>query len=201
MHNDTAVVPFAASSEAFSVRFLSVGEMAQGHVRCIFDYMILYTSKQNLSRGGEKNLLMSARGAGIYEVSPIKVTAVKRDNKSLGGTDIGSDGDIVHIAETEELVRAFVDKHRGVSIAKVDEKVDLVICDSLRDLLFSAVITGEKAFNIETRSFGNIFCGNTCSIEIVFTEDTAISGTEFRHKFFFLVVRNDSYFHFLIPFT
>ena len=104
MHNDTAVVPFAASSEAFSVRFLSVGEMAQGHVRCIFDYKILYTSKQNLSRGGEKNLLMSARGAGIYEVSPIKVTAVKRDDKSLGGTDIGSDGDIVHIAETEELV-------------------------------------------------------------------------------------------------
>ena len=101
MHNDTAVVPFAVSSEAFSVRFLSVGEIAQGHVRCIFDYMILYTSKRNLSRGDEKILSASARGAGINKVSPIKITAVKRDDKSLGGTDIGSDGYIIHITKTE----------------------------------------------------------------------------------------------------
>ena len=142
MHNDTAVVPFAVSSEAFSVCFLSVGEMAQGHVRCIFDYKILYTSKRILSRGGVKILSASARCTGIYEVPPVKIAAVKRNDKSLGGTDIGSDGDIVHIAETEKLVRAFVDKHGRVCIAEVDEEVDLVICDSLGDLLFSAVVAG-----------------------------------------------------------
>ena len=49
-------------------------------------------------------ILILARAAGIDEVTPIKVSAVKRDDKSLGGTDIGSDGDIIHIAKAKQLV-------------------------------------------------------------------------------------------------
>ena len=63
-----------------------------------------YTPQNEFCQEAAKKILVSARGTGIYEVSPIKVAAVKRDDKSLGGTDIGSDGNIVHIAETEKLV-------------------------------------------------------------------------------------------------
>ena len=49
-------------------------------------------------------ILILARAAGIDEVTPIEVAAVKRDDKSLGGTDIGSDGDVIHIAKAKQLV-------------------------------------------------------------------------------------------------
>ena len=49
-------------------------------------------------------ILILARAAGVYEITPIEVSAVKRDDKSLGGTDIGSDGDIIHIAKAKQLV-------------------------------------------------------------------------------------------------
>ena len=49
-------------------------------------------------------ILILARAAGVDEITPIKVSAVKRDDKSLGSTDIGSDGDVIHIAKAKQLV-------------------------------------------------------------------------------------------------
>ena len=49
-------------------------------------------------------ILILVSTAGIDEIAPIEVAAVKRDDKGLGGTDIGSDGNVIHIAKTEQLV-------------------------------------------------------------------------------------------------
>ena len=48
--------------------------------------------------------MRSMCGSWVDKRAPIKVSAVKRYDKSLRSTDIGRNGDIIHIAKTQKLV-------------------------------------------------------------------------------------------------
>lgn len=39
---------------------------------------------------------------GVYDISPIKVAALERVDKRLGGSDICGGGDIMHVAQTQQ---------------------------------------------------------------------------------------------------
>ena len=57
---------------------------------------------------------------------------------------------------------------------------------------------GEQSLYFKTGSLGNVFSGYTRSAQIMLAQYAAISNTKLRHKFFFLVICDDSYFHFSI---
>lgn len=66
-----------------------------------------YTPQNGICQEAARNfseLSGCVRGTGIDKVTPIKVAAVERNDKRLGSTDVGSDGDIIHIAEAQKLI-------------------------------------------------------------------------------------------------
>ena len=69
---------------------------------------------------------------GIDELSPVQSAALKSLYEDFGGGDVGRDGDVVHVAEPEEIefVRfALLDRDR---VAEEEQQVYLVAGDPRR---------------------------------------------------------------------
>ncbi len=70
-------------------------------------------------------------GAGIYDLSPVKVSSVKSAYEDLCGCDIGSYGNIVKVAELEQVkIVLFGHTVVFIRIAEEENKVDLVVGNS-----------------------------------------------------------------------
>ena len=139
-------------------------------------------------------------GAGVINLSPVKVTAVKCLNEDFGGGDISSNGNIVKIAHSHHFGFFLIKAKGRASVSKVDKKVNLIISETGSDLLFAAVLTCEELFYLKTCRVGDILCSNARCAKVVLTENAAICDTELCHKFFFHVVSYNCNFHLLSPF-
>ena len=75
----------------------------------------------------------------FYNVSPIEIAALETVDQHFGGSDIGSDGDIMHIAEPEKV---HIIRLMGLGVQRIseeDEHIDLVAGDTSGHLLVSAL--------------------------------------------------------------
>ena len=70
---------------------------------------------------------------GVNNITPIKISSVKRGNDYLRGSNIGSYGDIVKVAHTQKLVISGAVAVR-TSISEEQKHVHLVIGNARSDL-------------------------------------------------------------------
>ena len=134
-------------------------------------------------------------GMRVDDFAPIQVTAIQCHDQHLCSSDIGSNGNVVLVAHAHQLVLGLTRIFARSCISEVQKQVYLIICYARSDLLFTALLTRQKSFNLQTGCFGNILCGNAGSAQMMLAEHAAIGDTKLSHQFFLHVACNDSYLH------
>ena len=135
-------------------------------------------------------------GNGIDDLSPVEITMIERANEDLSRCNIGGNGYVVNVAKAQKIALHLAVVGIGRGIAEEEQKVDLVVRNAGCYLLRAAVLAEEESLDLESGSIGYVFARAACGTKGVAAERTAIGDAELRHQFFFLIVSNNSYFHF-----
>ena len=80
----------------------------------------------------------------VHDIAPVQISALKSVDQYLSSSDVGSHGDVVHIAQAQQshLIRL---AGLGIDgVAEEQQQVDLVAGNAGRDLLVAALHTGRK---------------------------------------------------------
>ena len=129
------------------------------------------------------------------DISPIKVAAFKTVDKYLSRCDIGSYGDVVHIAETEKVDILGVMGLGSQRVAEEEKKVYLFTAYPCGYLLTAALRAGKIFLNIETGCLLNELAGSAGSTEVMSAEYAAVRNAELHQKFFLCIVSYKCYIH------
>ena len=95
---------------------------------------------------------------GIYDFAPVEVAAVQRVYQHLRSCDICCDGNVMHVAEAEQVVFRFAEIRGRDRGTEIKEHIDLIEGNARRNLLFSALFAREQALNGKTGSLAYVFC-------------------------------------------
>ena len=125
--------------------------------------------------------------------APVKVAAFKRVDKRLGGSDIGCNGNVVNVAQAQQ-----VDVVRLVGlcvqrVAEEDEQVYLVAGNAGGELLVAALRSAQKTLYVKPGSLCDQFSGGAGGAYFMVAQNTAVCDTELNHKLLFRIVSNKCY--------
>ena len=138
-------------------------------------------------------------GKLFENISPVKVASLKSVNEHLGSSDIGSNRDVVHIAESEEIHVVCLGGLGVEGIAEKQEHINLVAGNSCGNLLSAALRAAEERADFKTGGFGNNLAGCAGGANVVAAENTAVCDAELNHQLLFLVVSNKCNIHIKPP--
>jgi hypothetical protein len=140
-------------------------------------------------------------GIRVYKFAPVKVAAVESADEDFGGRQVCRDGDVVNVAEAEQIgvvaVGFGVGSRQGVAEEK--QQVYLIVGYAGNELLSPADLAGKQLFYLEPGRAFDVFPGSSGRAEAVLRQDTAIGDAELSHQFFFAIVCNYSYIHRFSP--
>ena len=86
---------------------------------------------------------------GINDLAPVKISSFKRMDKSLGSSDIGRNGNVMNIAESQQVHFIRLVGLGRKRISEKQEQVDLVARNTCAYLLISSLCTAQIPLNIK----------------------------------------------------
>ena len=133
----------------------------------------------------------------VDKVAPVEAARLKSRDHDLGRREVGSDRNIIYVAESEQSVSDVGGLLGDLGASEIEYEVYLVVGDSGDYLLHTAGAAGKEGLYVKTRRIRDIA---TCRIgceNVMTAENSAISDTELRHKLFFVIVCDDCNIHIL----
>lgn len=135
-------------------------------------------------------------GNGIDDLAPVEITVIERANQNLCSCDISGNGDVMNVAKAQKVALHLAVIGIGRGIAEEEQKIYLVVRNAGCYLLRSAVFTEEESLDLKSGSVGYVLTCAACGTKGMAAECTAISDAKLCHQFLFLIISNNSYFHF-----
>ena len=115
-------------------------------------------------------------------------------DEHLGGGGIGGDGDVVLVAQIDDVVQVLF-QLIGVGVVEEQHHVDLVIGDAGADLLAAALGVGQEQLHRQAGGLGNLLAGIAGGADGVLGENAAVGNAELDHELLFVVVAHQSDVH------
>ena len=116
-------------------------------------------------------------------------------DEHFGGGDVGGDGNVAHVAKTQQIHLVGFVRFRTDGIAEEQKQVDLVAGDAGRDLLVAPVHAGQKALDGQAGGLAHQLAGGAGGQQVVLTEHPAVSDAELHHQFLLRVMRDQCDVH------
>ena len=86
----------------------------------------------------------------------------------LSRRNIRRNGNIVNVAEAEEVILHVAERGRGCRGAEIQKYIYLVVRNTGRDLLFAALGARKHSLDLESRGLAHIFSGRAGRADIMF---------------------------------
>ena len=126
--------------------------------------------------------------------APGQVAPGQAQHQHLGGGHIAGIGDIVLVAQAEDighvLVRDFL-----VGVAEAENHVQLIIGNAGCNLLAAAVVEGQEAVDAQAGGLPDLETGGGGGAKGVLGQNAAVCGAELDHQFLFVVVGDQCDIH------
>ena len=124
-----------------------------------------------------------------------QIAALQAMDEYLGRGDIGRDGDIVYVAQAQQIHFIGLMGLRADRVSEEEQQVDLVAGDARSDLLVAPMGAGQKTLDAQARGLRHKLARRTCRAQIVLGKHAAVCNTELHHQFLFGVMRNQRNVH------
>ena len=110
------------------------------------------------------------------------------------GGHIGGHGDRVLVAQAGDIHDAVI--HVGIlGIVEEEDHIDLIVNDTLADLLDSPVFVGQEQIDRKTGGLRDHAAGGVGGAYGVLGQQSAVRGAELDHQLLLAVVTHDSNIH------
>ena len=104
---------------------------------------------------------------GVDDIAPVQIAALQAMDEYLGCGDIGRDGDIVYVAQAQQIHFIGLMGLRADRVSEEEQQVDLVAGDARSDLLVAPMGAGQKTLDAQARGLRHKLARRTCRAQIV----------------------------------
>ena len=132
---------------------------------------------------------------GVDDIAPVQIAALQAMDEYLGCGDIGRDGDIVYVAQAQQIHFIGLMGLRADRVSEEEQQVDLVAGDARSDLLVAPMGAGQKTLDAQARGLRHKLARRTCRAQIVLGKHAAVCNTELHHQFLFFIMSYKGYIH------
>ena len=117
---------------------------------------------------------------GIHDLTPIQISAGQTVNQQFRSGNIAGEGDRMLITQTHDIHDFCVEQiiHGGI---EKEDHVNLIVADSLTDLLNSAQLMGQELVDLQSGGIGDHLSSGVGSADSMLGQDAAIRSTELNH--------------------
>ena len=118
---------------------------------------------------------------------------IKRGNERLGGSDVGSKGNVMNIAKAKQTFLCLGNLFGGVGASEIENEIDLIKGNSGGYLFGTSRASGKKRLDFKSGGISDVLAGCVGCKQMMSAENSAICDAKLSHKFFFVIFGNDSY--------
>ena len=111
---------------------------------------------------------------GVDDIAPVQIAALQAMDEYLGRGDIGRDGDIVYVAQAQQIHFIGLMGLRADRVSEEEQQVDLVAGDARSDLLVAPMGAGQKTLDAQARGLRHKLARRTCRAQIVLGKHAAV---------------------------
>ena len=113
-------------------------------------------------------------------------------DEDLGGGDVGGHGDVVHIADAQQVHLVGFTGLGSDGVAEEQQHVHFLAGDTSHDLLAAAMAAGQELLHGQADVFLHQAAGRAGGNQVMLCQYVAISRAELHHQLLFGVMCNQS---------